>query len=105
MPDITFTDRDFRVIDTQQDDPIVITIDYTSLNKACPKDAYPLPSIDCLVDGTAGNKVLSFLDAFSGNNQISMYDRDVGKTAFITEASNYCYQVMPFGLKNGGATY
>jgi len=93
------------VIDTQQDDPIVITIDYTSLNKACPKDAYPLPSIDCLVDGTAGNKVLSFLDAFSGNNQISMYDRDVGKTAFITEASNYCYQVMPFGLKNGGATY
>jgi len=80
-------------------------VDYTSLNKACPKDAYPLPSIDRLVDGTAGNKVLSFFGAFSGYNQIPMYDRDVGKTAFITEASNYCYQVMPFGLKNAGATY
>ena len=80
-------------------------VDYTSLNKACPKDAYPLPSIDRLVDGAAGNKVLSFLDAFSGYNQISMYDRDVEKTTFITEASNYCYQVMPFGLKNAGATY
>jgi len=80
-------------------------IGYTSLNKPCPKDAYPLLSIDRLVDGAAGNKVLSFLDAFSGYNQIPMYDRDVGKTTFITEASNYCYQVMPFGLKNAGATY
>jgi len=80
-------------------------VDYTSLNKACPKDAYPLPSIDRLVDGAASNKVLSLLDAFSGYNQIPMYDRDVGKTTFITEASNYCYQVMPFGLKNAGATY
>jgi len=80
-------------------------VDYTSLNKACPKDAYPMPSIDRLVDGAAGNKVLNFLDAFSGYNQISMYNRDVGKTTFITEASNYCYQVIPFGLKNAGATY
>jgi len=80
-------------------------VDYTSLNKAYLKDAYPLPSIDCLVDGAAGNKVLSLLDAFSGYNRISMCDRDVGKTTFITEASNYCYQFMPFGLKNTGATY
>jgi len=80
-------------------------VDYTSLNKACPKDAYPLPSINHLVHEAAGNKVLSFLDACSGYNQIPMYDRDVGKTTFITEASNYCYQVMPFGLKNAGATY
>jgi len=63
------------------------------------------PSIDRLVDGAADNKVLSFLDAFSGYNQIPMYDRDVGKMTFITETSNYCYQVMPFGLKNAGATH
>jgi len=54
------------------------------LKKACPKDAYPLPNIDQLVDGAVGNKVLSFLDAFSGYNQILMYDPDVGKTTFIT---------------------
>jgi len=79
--------------------------DYTDLNKACPKDAYPLPSIDRLVDGAAGHRMLSFLDAFSGYNQIPMYDRDVDKTTFISESANFCYQVMPFGLKNAGATY
>ena len=79
--------------------------DYTDLNKACPKDAYPLPSIDRLVDGATGHRILSFLYAFSGYNQIPMYDRDMDKTTFITETANYCYQVMPFGLKNAGATY
>jgi len=80
-------------------------VDYTDLNKACPKDAYLLPSIDRLVDGEADKRMLSFLDAFFGYNQIPIYDRDIGKTTFITEASNYCYQVMPFGLKNAGVTY
>ena len=80
-------------------------VDYTDLNKACPKDAYPLTSIDRLVDKAAGNKVLSFLDAFFRYNQIPMYEQDVAKTTFITETSNYCYQMMPFGLKNAGATY
>nr|KYP73029.1 Transposon Ty3-I Gag-Pol polyprotein [Cajanus cajan] len=79
--------------------------DYTSLNKACPKDAYPLPNIDRLVDGASGHGVLSFLDAYSGYNQIPMHPRDEEKTAFITDSANYCYQVMPFGLKNAGATY
>jgi len=79
--------------------------DYTDLNKACPKDAYPMPSIDRLVDGAAGHKVLSFLDAFSGYNQIPMHISDVDKMTFITESANYCYQVMPFRLKNAGATY
>jgi len=64
-----------------------------------------MPSIDCLVDGAVDNRVLSFLNAFSGYNQIPVYDRDMAKTKFITEASNYCYQVMPFGLKNAGVTY
>jgi len=64
-------------------------VDYTDLNKACSKDAYPLPSIDRLVDGAAGNRMLSFLDTFSGYKQIPIYDQDVRKTAFITEASNH----------------
>lgn len=79
--------------------------DYTDLNKACPKDAYPLPSINRLVDGTAVHRLLSFLDAYSGYNQIRMDPLDEDKTAFITDTSNYCYRVMPFGLKNAGATY
>jgi len=80
-------------------------VDYTDLNKACPRDAYPLPNIDRLVDGAAGNKVLSFLDAYSGYNQIPMAVSDMHKTAFITDDANYFYRIMPFGLKNAGATY
>ncbi|XP_052734193.1 uncharacterized protein LOC108339372 [Vigna angularis] len=80
-------------------------VDFTDLNKACPKDSYPLPSIDRLVDGASGHVILSFLDAYSGYNQIPMYKPDQNKTAFITERANYCYEVMPFGLKNAGATY
>ena len=82
-----------------------ICVDYTDLNKACPRDAYPLPSIDRLVDGAAGHAVLSFLDVYSGYNQIPMADEDKIKTAFITEEANLYYKVMPFGLKNAGATY
>ena len=80
-------------------------MDFTDLNKVCPKDSYPLPSIDASVDSAFGCKVLSFLDAFSGYNQIKMHPRDESKTAFMTETSSYCYKVMPFGLKNAGATY
>jgi len=80
-------------------------IDFTDLNKACPKDSYPLPSIDALVDNASGCKMLSFLDAFSGYNQIKMHPRDESKTTFMTETCSYCYKVMPFGLKNAGATY
>jgi len=80
-------------------------VEYTDLNKACPRDAYPLPNIDQLVDDAAGNKVLSFLDAYFGYNQIPMAAFDMNKTAFITDDANYFYRVMPFGLKNAGATY
>jgi len=80
-------------------------VDYTDLNKVCPRDAYPLPNIDRLVDGAAGNKVLSFLDAYSGYNQIPMVASNMNKTAFIMDDANYFYRVMPFGLKNAGATY
>jgi len=66
------------------------------------KRCVPATSIDCLVDGVVGHRILSFLDAFSIYNQIPMYDRDMDKTTFITETANYCYKVMPFGLKNAG---
>ena len=80
-------------------------VDFSDLNKACPKDSYPLPRIDQLVDSTAGHKLLTFMDAFSGYNQIKMAEEDQEKTAFITSQGLYCYKVMPFGLKNAGATY
>ena len=80
-------------------------VDFTDLNKACPKDSYPLPRIDQLVDSTAGHKLLSFMDAFSGYNQIRMNDADQEKTSFVTSQGLFCYKVMPFGLKNAWATY
>ena len=82
-----------------------VCIDFTDLNKACPKDSYPLPHIDRLVEATTGNELLSFMDAFSGYNQILMHKDDREKTSFITDRGTYCYKVMPFGLKNAGATY
>ena len=82
-----------------------ICVDFTDLNKACPKDSFPLPRIDQLVDSTARHKLLTFMDAFSGYNQIRMAEEDQEKTSFITSQGLYCYKVMPFGLKNIGATY
>ena len=82
-----------------------VCVDFTELNKACPKDSFPLPHIDRLIEATAGNELLSFMDAFSGYNQIMMNPDDREKTAFITDRGTYCYKVMPFGLKNAGATY
>ncbi|KAL6314404.1 hypothetical protein AAG906_022487 [Vitis piasezkii] len=70
-----------------------------------PKRQFPLPRIDQIVDSTAGQGMLSFLDAFSGYHQIPMSPADEEKTAFITPHGLYCYKVMPFGLKNVGATY
>ena len=80
-------------------------VDFTDLNKACPKDNYPLPRIDQLVDSTTGHQLLSFMDAFLGYNQIKMDDVDQEKTSFVTSQGLFCYEVMPFGLKNAGATY
>ena len=80
-------------------------VDFTDLNKACPKDSYPLPRVDVLVDSTAKHQLLSFMDAFSGYNQIRMHETDQEKTSFVTSQGLFCYKVMPFGLKNAGATY
>uniref|UniRef100_A0A2N9I3H5 Uncharacterized protein n=1 Tax=Fagus sylvatica TaxID=28930 RepID=A0A2N9I3H5_FAGSY len=82
-----------------------VCIDFTDLNKACPKNPFPLPRIDQLVDLASGQARLSFLDAFQGYHQIPMNAADQDKTAFITPRGTYCYKMMPFGLKNAGATY
>ena len=80
-------------------------VDYTSLNKACPKDEFPLPRIDQLVDATSGCELMSFLDAFSGYHQVWMAKDDEEKTSFITPAGTFCYRRMAFGLKNAGASF
>ena len=80
-------------------------VDFTDLNDACPKDCYPLPRIDTLIDATAGHEMLSFMDGFSGYNQIKMHKDDTSKVSFITDFGVFCYLVMAFGLKNAGATY
>ncbi|XP_070057549.1 uncharacterized protein [Nicotiana tomentosiformis] len=82
-----------------------ICMDFTDLNKACPKDSFSLPHIDQLIDAIAGHELLSFLDAYSGYNQILMEEEDQEKTIFITHQGMYCYMVIPFGLKNTRATY
>ena len=80
-------------------------MDFRNLNKVCLKDEFPLPNIDLLVDSTAGSSMFSFMDGYSGYNQIHMAPKDVEKTAFKTLIGNIYYTVMPFGLKNAGATY
>ena len=80
-------------------------VDFTDLNKACPKDSYPLPWVDVLVDSTARHHLLSFMDAFLSYNQIRMHEDDQEKTSFVTSQGLFCYRVMPFGLKNASATY
>ena len=77
-------------------------MDYTDLNDACPKDRFPLPCIDQIVDVSAGHDMLSFLDAFSGYHHIPMHPSDVEKPSFITPNGLYCYNVMPFGLRTQG---
>ncbi|XP_021757944.1 uncharacterized protein LOC110722980 [Chenopodium quinoa] len=80
-------------------------VDFTDLNRACPKDCYPLLRIDRLVYSTFGHALLSFMDAFSGYHQVSLYEPDQTKETFITDSGVFCYRAMPFGLRNAGATY
>ena len=90
---------------SQKDGKVKVCVDFRDLNKASPKDDFPLPHIDMLVDSTTGHSMLSFIDGFSLDNQILMAPKDMEKTSFITKWGTYCYRVMPFGLKNTGATY
>jgi hypothetical protein len=79
-------------------------IDFTDLNKACPKDEFPLPRIDSLVDAAASSELMSLLDCYSGYHQIWMKE-DEPKTSFITPSGTYCYLRMPEGLKNAGGSF
>lgn len=79
-------------------------MDFTNFNKVCSQDSFPLPHIDIVIDSTIGHELLSFMDAFSGYNQILMHPAYAEKTSFITERGTYYYKVMPFGLKNASAT-
>jgi hypothetical protein len=80
-------------------------VDYTNLNKHCPKDLFGLARIDQIVDSIAGFALLSFLDCYLGYHQITLKEEDQSKTSFITPFGTYCYKTMSFGLKNAGATY
>ena len=82
-----------------------VCVDFTDLNKACPKDLFPMPQIDQLVDAIAGQPRMSFLDTFQGYHQIPLAVEDQEKTAFVTPVGNYDYKVMSFGLKNARSTY
>jgi hypothetical protein len=80
-------------------------IDYTSLNKACPKDPFPLPRMDQIVDSSSRCDLLSFLDAYSGFHQIPMSREDEENTTFMTIDVLFCYVSMPYGLKNALPTF
>ena len=82
-----------------------ICIDFTDLNKACPKDSYPLPRIDLLVDSTASHQLLSFMNTFFRYNKIRLDEADQEKTSFVTSQGLFCYKVMPFGLKKAAVTF
>lgn len=103
---VTYSDWIANIVPVpKKDGRVRMCVDYRDLNKACPKDDFPLPHIDILVDNAANSQMLSFMDGFSGYNQILMAEEDKLKTSFTTEWGIYCYRVMPFGLKNAGATY
>jgi hypothetical protein len=92
------------VLVPKKDKSLRMCIDFNHNNRACPKDHFPLPRIDQIIDSTVGCERLSFLDGYSGYHQIRMYGPDEIKTAFITPFGCFCYTTMPFGLKNAGAT-
>uniref|UniRef100_A0A2N9F9V0 Uncharacterized protein n=1 Tax=Fagus sylvatica TaxID=28930 RepID=A0A2N9F9V0_FAGSY len=103
---VTYSDWVANIVPVpKKDGKVRMCVDYRDLNRASPKDNFPLPHIDTLVDNTATNVVFSFMDGFSGYNQIKMAEEDKSKTAFITHWGTFVYDVMPFGLKNAGATY
>ncbi|CAL9006546.1 unnamed protein product, partial [Prunus brigantina] len=96
-----------RRFSTEKTGALRICTDYRNLNLATPKDEYPMPMSDLLVDGAAKHELLSFMDGHAGYNQIFIAEEDIHKTAFRCPGAigTYEWVVMPFGLKNAGATY
>ena len=93
------------VVVLKKEDKSQVCVNYTNLNDVCPKDSFPLPRINQIVDSTTRHSMLSFIDDFSSYHQIPMFQSDEEKTSFVTPHGIHCYKVMPFGLKNIGATY
>ena len=89
----------------KKDGKVRMCVDYRDLNRAIPKDNFPLPQIDTLINNIVTNMFFSFIDGFSGYNQIKMAEEDKAKTALTTHWGTYAYDIMPFELKNVGATY
>ena len=94
-----------NMVEVKKSEKWRVCINFTDLNKVCPKDPFPMPKIDQLVDAIVGHPQMSFLDAFQGYHQIPLALDDQEKTVFVTPIGNYHYKVMPFGLKNTGSTY
>jgi len=90
---------------TKKNEKIRVCIDFRDINEACPKDEFPLPITDVMIGNTCGFERMSFMDGFSGYNQIKMYPDDEKHSSFRTPLGVYCYTMMPFGLKNAEATY
>lgn len=86
----------------KKDRKVRMCVDFRDLNRASPKDDFPLPHIDTLIDNTAKNAMFTFMDAFSGLIRMAAEDKE--KTTFITPWGTFCYKVMPFGLKRGQLT-
>jgi hypothetical protein len=84
---------------------IRVYVDYQDLNKTCPKDNYPMPFIDQIIDNCAGSIIFSFMDGFFGYNQIEILPTDQHNTTFIYPWGTFSYRKLPFGLKNAGATF
>ena len=84
---------------------IWVCVDFHDLNNACPKDDFPLPITEVKVNATTGHEALSLMDGSLSYNQIRMNPKDEELTAFCTPKGIYCYKVIPFKLKNAGATY
>jgi hypothetical protein len=84
---------------------IRVCIDYRDINKACPKDNFPTPFVDQIIDDCASSEIFSLMDGFSGYNQINIAPEDQHKTAFICPWGTFAYRKLPFGLKNAGATF
>ena len=93
------------VLMPKKDGKVHMCIDYRDLNQANPKDNFPLPHIDTLIDNTMTNMFFLFMNEFSSYNQIKMAEEDKAKMAFTTHQGTYAYDIMPSGLKNAGATY
>ena len=93
------------VLVRKKNDQLCVCVDFQDLNDACPKDDFPLPVTGLMIDSTIGHENISFMNCTAGYNQIQMAPKDQAATTFRAPKGIFCYKVMPFGLKNAGATY